>query len=90
MPAGSHLFRAPDGRIYGTSTIVNGSGRWRSFHGNGKPRLVGLYQNSRREGLWVDHHENGVPKEKVVYRKGNAEGPYSAYYKSGELLLKGQ
>ena len=89
VPVGAHVFRAPDGRVYGSSTIVAGSGYWREFYPNGKRRMEGRYERGKRVGKWLTYYDSGAVKERITYRAGQPDGPYRAYYKSGEKLYVG-
>jgi antitoxin component YwqK of YwqJK toxin-antitoxin module len=90
LPWGTHDYRSADGKkLFGSSTIVEGTGDWKAYSPDGVVVEDGSYLQGQRDGLWIMYRETGTKELEIGYHLGELEGVYHTYHKSGEPLLIG-
>jgi antitoxin component YwqK of YwqJK toxin-antitoxin module len=80
LPEGVHEFRAPDGTLYGSSTVRDGTGEWKTWHPTGKPAVHGRYLQGCPEGRWRIWDEEGQLIVEDTYADCRRNGPYTDYH----------
>src|SRR5262249_8308025 len=76
VPVGVHEFHAPDGTLYGRSTVTGGNGSWKAFNSDGKVAEEGTFLRGQKEGVWTTYYDEGGRRIEVTYVGGVASGPY--------------
>lgn len=57
---------------------------------NGNKKLVGRYEEGKREGVWSSWYEDGQLKSEAKYRNGKRHGFSKTWYPNGQLRYKGR
>ena len=70
-----------EGRIY--------TGHIKLYYNNGKPKMCGYFDKSRRQGKFTFYFDNGCVKKIIQYTHNVCDGEYKEYSKSGSILVDG-
>ncbi len=90
IPDGKHQFVDVDGKVFGTSTIINGSGHWVSYYPNGKVKEDGHYFQGTKVNNWKAFFPSGVLEEETPYdQQGALNGDYRSYFENGIIGTQG-
>ncbi len=90
VPDGEHRFVGPDGAPYGSSTLRDGTGTWRTWHPNGRPAEEGAFENGCAIAFWRTWSEEGRVTVEENYAGCKREGSYVWYHANGQRRLVGQ
>lgn len=78
-------------------SLLNGkiNGKVKTYHNNGKLKLIGFYTNGIKNGLFKEYDVNGILETEYSMSNGEFNGALKAYYSNGRLkkasnFLKGK
>ncbi len=90
IPDGKHEFKSTDGKVFGISTIIKGSGHWVSYYNDGKVKEDGHYAQGHKVRVWKSYFPSGVIEEEIPYdQQGTMNGDYTSYFENGMIGTKG-
>lgn len=87
-PEGLHIFKDRQGKEYGRSNIIRGTGDWTEYWYNGKVAEKGSFLRGDKTGLWTIYNEHGTKVEESNYREGVLDGEHLTWFENGVLSLK--
>lgn len=72
-------------------TLLNGkiNGQAKTFHYNGKLKLIGNYTNGEKNGLFKEYDDNGNLEAEYTMSNGEMNGVLKTYYSNGKLKKSG-
>lgn len=73
----------------GKQLIINGTGKYISYHNNDTLQVVGEYYNSLQTGKWTWYNDNGTLLYIENFSQGKKEGEYIFYYRNGQIRDRG-
>jgi len=91
VPTGVHSWIGKGkNEVFGTSTITAGSGEWRAFFHDGRPREAGTWKDGTRSGVWTNWFDNGNKSTEETWQLGQKLGPIKWWFESGQLKVTGE
>lgn len=73
----------------GSQLIIDGTGKYISYHDNDTLQVVGEYLNNLQTGEWIWHYDNGALQYIEHFKEGKQDGEYIFYYRNGQIRSKG-
>ncbi len=73
----------------GEQLIKDGTGKYLSYHDNGKLQVQGAYQDGKQIGQWKWFYDNGNLQYIENFIDGKRSGEYISYFVNGQIRTKG-
>ena len=78
------------GKIISTSTITNGTGKYKGLYANGKTQYEGNYVQGELHGTFTNYFFDGSVRVSKSYDHGLLTGDYVEYHYGGKISAQGK